>query len=62
EHDLAAITEPMDGQPHPGLSRRSGHLGFMGHGDRVEFRNILIRPIAPDAADEVKGDDADGAP
>ena len=26
-----------------GLARASGHIGFLGHGTRVEFRNIRIR-------------------
>jgi hypothetical protein len=30
---------------HPGLSRKSGHLGFLGHGTRVEFRNIRIKKL-----------------
>lgn len=43
--DLSTIDQPIDGQNHPGLSRSSGHLGFMGHGDAVEFRNIRISEI-----------------
>ena len=30
---------------HPGLSRTSGHIGFLGHGTRVEFRNIRVREL-----------------
>ncbi len=30
---------------HPGLSRQAGHIGFLGHGSRVEFRNIRIREL-----------------
>jgi hypothetical protein len=30
---------------HPGLNRREGHVGFLGHGSRVEFRNIRIKPL-----------------
>ena len=33
----------LDGQPHPGLRRTSGHIGFLGHGDRVLFRRIRIK-------------------
>jgi len=43
--DVSTIQTPIDGQPHPGLKRTSGHIGFMGHGDRVEFRNIAIREL-----------------
>jgi hypothetical protein len=32
----------MDGGAHPGLKRQSGHIGFLGHGSVVEFRNIRI--------------------
>jgi len=32
----------LDGKDHPGLSRKSGHLGFLGHGDVVEFRNLRV--------------------
>ncbi|MDZ7689920.1 MAG: family 16 glycoside hydrolase [Balneolaceae bacterium] len=35
----------MDGKDHPGLSRSSGHIGFLGHGDEVAFRNIQIRDL-----------------
>lgn len=41
--DIDGISETMDGRPHPGLHRPSGRLGFMGHGDRVAFRNVRIR-------------------
>lgn len=30
---------------HPGISRTEGHIGFLGHGDHVEFRNIEIKDI-----------------
>ena len=30
---------------HPGLLRASGHIGFLGHGSRVEFRNIRIKEL-----------------
>jgi len=30
---------------HPGLARTSGHIGFLGHGTRVEFRNIRIQEL-----------------
>ena len=34
-----------DGKPHPGLSRTTGHVGFLGHGDEVHFRNLRIQPL-----------------
>ena len=36
----------LDGRKHPGLERDKGHIGFMGHGARVEFRNIRIKDLA----------------
>ncbi len=32
---------------HAGAKRRSGHIGFLGHGDAVAFRNINIIEIPP---------------
>lgn len=34
---------------HEGAKRRGGHLAFLGHGDRVLFRNILVTETAPAA-------------
>jgi hypothetical protein len=31
-----------DKRPHPGLLNPKGHIGFLGHGDVVKFRNIRI--------------------
>ena len=30
---------------HPGLKRTSGHIGFLGHGSRVEFRNMRVKEL-----------------
>ena len=43
--DKTTANGTLDGQEHPGLKRSSGHLGFLGHGDRVELRNIRIREL-----------------
>ncbi len=43
--DAASAGGTMDGKDHPGLARASGHIGFLGHGSRLEFRNIRIREI-----------------
>jgi hypothetical protein len=37
---------------HAGAKRRSGHIGFLGHGDRVAFRNIRITEVPPAAHEE----------
>jgi hypothetical protein len=43
--DEAVKNGTMDGAEHPGLERETGHLGFLGHGDRVEFRNLRIKEL-----------------
>jgi hypothetical protein len=30
---------------HPGLARTKGHIGFLGHGTRVEFRNMRVKEL-----------------
>ncbi|MHA4895493.1 family 16 glycoside hydrolase [Pedobacter sp. PWIIR3] len=35
-----------DHQQHPGLLRDSGHIGFLGHGSPVQFRNIRIKDLS----------------
>jgi hypothetical protein len=37
--------ETADHNNHPGLSRNSGHIGFLGHGDVVRFRNMRVKKI-----------------
>jgi hypothetical protein len=37
---------------HQGAKRRSGHIAFCGHGDRVAFRNIRIAEFPPSANEE----------
>lgn len=37
----------MDKKDHPGLQRTSGHIGFLGHGDVVRFKNIRIKDLSP---------------
>jgi hypothetical protein len=33
----------IDHKEHPGLLRTSGHIGFLGHGDVVRFRNMRVQ-------------------
>lgn len=35
----------LDHQDHPGLKRDKGHLGFLGHGDDLEFRNLRVKEL-----------------
>ena len=46
--DLDEVTKngTLDKAEHPGLKRIAGHLGFLGHGDRVDFRNVRIKDLA----------------
>jgi hypothetical protein len=37
---------------HEGVKRRSGHIGWLGHGDKVSFRKIHIGELPPVANDE----------
>jgi len=34
-----------DHREHPGLLRPTGHLGFLGHGDVVRFRNMRVKKL-----------------
>lgn len=43
--DEASTPGTMDGRDHPGLKRAKGHIGFLGHGSRVEFRSIRIKEL-----------------
>ena len=35
----------IDGKDHPGLGNKSGHIGFLGHGHVLWFRNISIKEL-----------------
>jgi hypothetical protein len=41
----ASISGTLDHKEHPGLKRTTGHIGFLGHGDVVRFRNIRVLPL-----------------
>ncbi len=43
--DLDIVKEPEILKRHPGLARTGGHVGFLGHGSRVEFRKIRIKEL-----------------
>ena len=45
DFNLDSVTDSKTLQKHPGLSRKKGHIGFLGHGTKVEFRNIRIKEI-----------------
>jgi hypothetical protein len=45
EVDLKEVTKngTADHIDHPGLSKTTGHIGFLGHGDVVRFKNMRIK-------------------
>ncbi len=43
--DLSQVTEYMADKPHPGKNLTSGHFGFAGHGDAVQFRHLQIKRL-----------------
>ena len=36
----------MDHKDHPGLKNTTGHIGFLGHGSELKFRNIRIKNLS----------------
>lgn len=43
EVNLAQVSDPQILAEHPGIRRTRGHIGFLGHGSLVEFRNIRLK-------------------
>jgi len=43
--DLDIVKEPKVLAHHPGLARPAGHIGFLGHGSLIEFRNIRVKQL-----------------
>lgn len=43
--DLDKVTNLDTLAQHPGLQRTEGHIGFLGHGDPIDFRNIRLRDL-----------------
>ena len=43
--DLDSVKDPEVLKRHPGLARTTGHIGFLGHGTRVDFRNIRVKEL-----------------
>ena len=46
--DLATVKETLDKKAHPGLHNPKGHIGWLGHGTRVDWRNIRIKEVPAD--------------
>jgi hypothetical protein len=47
--DIAEATKngTPDHKEHPGLFNKKGHIGFLGHGSELRFRNLRIKEIVP---------------
>lgn len=43
--NLDDVKDPEILGKHPGLQRKSGHIGFLGHNEPIEFRNIRIKEM-----------------
>ena len=41
----ATVNGTADGHEHPGLFNKKGHIGFLGHGSPLKFRNIRIKAL-----------------
>ena len=42
----ASKNGPLDHKEHPGLLREKGHIGFLGHGSVVKFKNIRLKDLS----------------
>jgi 3-keto-disaccharide hydrolase len=51
--DVNKVTDPEKIMKHPGLFRDRGHIGFLGHNDYLEFRNIRIKELPLSDKDNV---------
>jgi hypothetical protein len=43
--EKASTPQTIDHNQHPGLKNTTGRIGFLGHGDQVEFRNLRIKTL-----------------
>lgn len=43
--NLDDVKDPKTLAAHPGLARKTGHIGFLGHGSPLAFRNIRIKEL-----------------
>ena len=45
DYALASKNGTIDHKEHPGLLNKTGHLGFLGHGDVVRFKNMRVKAL-----------------
>ncbi len=43
--DLNDVKDPHTIEKHPGMFRDKGHIGFLGHNEYVEFKNLRIQDL-----------------
>ena len=43
--DINDVKDEAILKKHPGLKNKKGHIGFLGHGAEVEFRNIRVKEL-----------------
>jgi hypothetical protein len=43
--NLNSVTNRQTLEKHPGMLRDRGHIGFLGHNDYIEFRNLRIKEL-----------------
>jgi hypothetical protein len=46
DYASASKNGTMDHKAHPGLFNKSGHIGFLGHGDVVRFKNMRVKKLS----------------
>ncbi|MEZ5361734.1 MAG: DUF1080 domain-containing protein [Bryobacterales bacterium] len=39
------VTDPETIEHHPGLKRETGYIGFLGHNEPIEFRNLELKKL-----------------
>ena len=44
--DVNKVTDAAKIMKHPGMFRDRGHIGFLGHNDYIELRNIQVKELA----------------
>jgi hypothetical protein len=47
--EKAGKPKTPDGQAHPGLFNKKGHIAFLGHGHELRFRNLRVKELDGDS-------------
>jgi hypothetical protein len=43
--NIEDVKDPAILKAHPGLQNKTGHIGFLGHGAEVQFRNLRVKEL-----------------